>query len=118
MRLLYVAMTRAKEKLIITGRVKDYESVIANTDRRGLSPLDLRQDVSNHVLGIIQPHRAHRAGSFCLCLELGRNIGDLRLAVYQLTSLLMDNVNDAGECFAGLWNRPASGSQAPWTRNP
>ena len=45
------------------------------------------------------------ASSLGLCLELGRNIGDFRLTVYQLTSLLMDNVNDARECLSGThWN--------------
>ena len=40
MRLLYVAMTRAKEKLIITGRVKDYENlkeeISSGIDERGI----------------------------------------------------------------------------------
>lgn len=40
MRLLYVAMTRAKEKLIITGKVKDYENlkeeISSGIDERGI----------------------------------------------------------------------------------
>ena len=44
-------------------RIGDHGLIILGADQRGLSPLDFRQDVSNHVLGIIQPHRAHRAGN-------------------------------------------------------
>ena len=63
--------------------------------------------VAHHqlIVGLNNQLGQSGAGSFCLCLELSRNISDLRLAIYQLTSLLMDNVNDAGECLAGThWN--------------
>lgn len=46
MRLLYVAMTRAKEKLIITGRVKDYE----NLKEEISSGIDERGNISNYKI--------------------------------------------------------------------
>ncbi|WP_314720361.1 helicase-exonuclease AddAB subunit AddA [Parvimonas micra] len=46
MRLLYVAMTRAKEKLIITGRVKDYE----NLREEIRSGIDERGNISNYKI--------------------------------------------------------------------
>ena len=46
MRLLYVAMTRAKEKLIITGRVKDYENLREEIS----SGIDERGNISNYKI--------------------------------------------------------------------
>lgn len=46
MRLLYVAMTRAKEKLIITGRVKDYE----NLKEEISTGIDERGNISNYKI--------------------------------------------------------------------
>lgn len=46
MRLLYVAMTRAKEKLIITGRVKDYENLKGEIS----SGIDERGNISNYKI--------------------------------------------------------------------
>ena len=45
-RILYVAMTRAKEKLIITGRVKDYENLREEIS----SGIDERGNISNYKI--------------------------------------------------------------------
>ena len=43
-------------------RFRDDALIVLRADQCGFRPFDFRQHVTDHVFGIIQPHRAHRAG--------------------------------------------------------
>ncbi len=86
MRILYVALTRAKEKLIITGIEKDYEKLIEKMKQQ-IEQYPKQENKINHIL--LKKYKKYLDWILLVYLYEGENIKEYtELNVYNKTELL------------------------------